>query len=57
VISTVILKLWSTHEPSSQLDEILERSTTTRFEVVDGRSNPEQECSMKEARVLLLSGA
>ena len=37
----------------ASLDEMVERETAARFEVVEGRRNPEQECSLKEARVLL----
>jgi RNA polymerase sigma-70 factor, ECF subfamily len=37
----------------TSLDEIVERTTTTRFEVVEPRANPEQECSVKETRDLL----
>src|SRR5262252_7160192 len=35
------------------LDEMFQRDTASRFEVVDARSNPEQQCSANEARVLL----
>lgn len=37
----------------ASLDEIIDRETAARFEVVEGRPNPEQECSFKEARILL----
>jgi len=37
----------------ASLDEMVEREAAARFEVVEGRRNPEQECSLKEARVLL----
>ena len=37
----------------ASLDEMVERETAARFEVVEGRPNPEQECSLKETRVLL----
>jgi len=37
----------------ASLDEMVERETAARFDVVEGRRNPEQECSLKEARVLL----
>jgi RNA polymerase sigma-70 factor, ECF subfamily len=37
----------------ASLDEMVERETAARFEVAEGRPNPEQECSLKEARVLL----
>jgi len=37
----------------ASLDEMVERETAARFEVVEARRNPEQECSLKEARVLL----
>jgi RNA polymerase sigma-70 factor, ECF subfamily len=35
------------------LDEIFQRDTLGRFQVVDARSNPERECSINEARVVL----
>jgi len=35
----------------ASLDEIIDRETAARFEVVEGR--PKQECSFKEARILL----
>ena len=37
----------------ASLDEMVVRETAARFEVVEGRPNPEQECSLKETRVLL----
>ena len=37
----------------ASLDEMIETETAARSEVVEGRPNPEQECSLKEARVLL----
>jgi RNA polymerase sigma-70 factor, ECF subfamily len=53
-LNAAFMRLRSTRrKPETSLDEIVERSTTVRFEVVDGRSNPEQECSVKEVRVLL----
>jgi RNA polymerase sigma-70 factor, ECF subfamily len=36
----------------TSIEEIVERSIT-RFDVLEPRANPEQECSMKESRVLL----
>ena len=44
----------SRRKTETSLDEILERSTAARFEVLDRRRNPEQECSVKEARSLLV---
>ena len=35
------------------LDEMFQGDTAGRLQVVDARSNPEQECSLNEARVLL----
>jgi RNA polymerase sigma-70 factor (ECF subfamily) len=35
------------------LDEMFRRDSADRFQVVEARRNPEQECSVKEARVLL----
>jgi RNA polymerase sigma-70 factor, ECF subfamily len=35
------------------LDEMFQRDSADRFPVVEARRNPEQECSVKEARVLL----
>ena len=35
------------------LDEMVERDTAARSQVVEARPNPEQECSLQEARVLL----
>jgi len=35
------------------LDEMFQRDTAGRLQVVDARSNPEQECSVNEARVVL----
>jgi RNA polymerase sigma-70 factor, ECF subfamily len=37
----------------TSLDEIVERDTAPRFEVIEPRANPEQECSMKEAQALV----
>jgi RNA polymerase sigma-70 factor (ECF subfamily) len=37
----------------TSLDEIFQRDTAARFQVVEERPNPEQECSLREARVLL----
>src|SRR5215472_3982194 len=38
----------------ASLDEMVVRETAARFEVVEGRPNPEQECSLKEAVSCLL---
>lgn len=35
------------------LDEIFQRDTAARFQVAEGRPNPEQECSIKESRLLI----
>lgn len=35
------------------LDEILQRDNAARFQVAERRPNPEQECSIKEARLLI----
>jgi len=43
----------SRRKNEASLDEMVERETGARFEVVEGRRNPEQECSLKESRVLL----
>jgi RNA polymerase sigma-70 factor, ECF subfamily len=43
----------SRRKNEASLDEMVERETAARFEVVEGRPNPEQECSLKEARLLL----
>ena len=37
----------------TSLDEMSERDTVPRFQVVEARPNPEQQCSAKEIRVLL----
>jgi hypothetical protein len=37
----------------TSLDEIFERSSTARFQVIDQRANPEQQYAVTEARVLL----
>ena len=42
----------SRRRTETSLDEMVERETTARFEMVEERPNPEQECSAKEARVL-----
>jgi RNA polymerase sigma-70 factor (ECF subfamily) len=46
----------SRRKNEASLDEMVERETAARFEVVEGRPNPEQECSLEEARVLLAKG-
>ena len=38
----------------TSLDEIFQHDTAARFQVVEARPNPEQECSRKETRVALL---
>jgi RNA polymerase sigma-70 factor, ECF subfamily len=43
----------SRRKNEASLDEMVERETAARFEVVEGRPNPEQECSRKEVRLLL----
>src|SRR5215467_9030125 len=43
----------SRRRTETSLDEMVERDTAARFEVVEARPNPEQLCSLKEARVLL----
>jgi RNA polymerase sigma factor (sigma-70 family) len=53
-MNAAFLRLRSTRRRGeTSLDEIMERNTPARFQVLDVRANPEQECSMKEARVLL----
>jgi RNA polymerase sigma-70 factor, ECF subfamily len=53
-LNAAFMRLRSTRrKPETSLDEIVERSTTIRFEVVDGRANPEQECSVQEVRILV----
>jgi len=37
----------------TSLDEVFQGDTAARYQVVEARPNPEQECSLKEARVLL----
>ena len=37
----------------ASLDEMVVGESAAKFEVVEGRPNPEQECSLKEARFLL----
>jgi RNA polymerase sigma-70 factor, ECF subfamily len=54
-LNAAFMRLRSTRRRTeTSLDEILERNTTARFEVVERRANPEQEYSLKEARVLLI---
>jgi RNA polymerase sigma-70 factor, ECF subfamily len=43
----------SQRKNEASLDEMVDRKTAARFEVVEGRPNPEQECSRKEVRLLL----
>src|SRR5262249_24726333 len=43
----------SRRKPETSLDEMVERENVTRFQVVEVRPNPEQECSANEVRVLL----
>jgi RNA polymerase sigma-70 factor, ECF subfamily len=43
----------SRRKNEASLDEMVDRETAARFEVVEGRPNPEQECSLKEVRLLL----
>src|SRR5215472_861893 len=43
----------SRRRPESSLDEMFQRDNADRFEVAELRPNPEQECSLKEARAML----
>ena len=43
----------SRRRTETSLDEMVERDNPARFQVVEARPNPEQECSLKEARALL----
>src|SRR5215813_4858483 len=43
----------SRRRTETSLDEMVERDTAAGFQVVEARPNPEQECSVQEARVLL----
>jgi RNA polymerase sigma-70 factor (ECF subfamily) len=43
----------SRRRPETSLDDMVERDTSAKFQVVEARLNPEQECSVKEARALL----
>jgi len=43
----------SRRRTETSLDEMVERDTAARFPVVEAKPNPEQECSLKEARILL----
>jgi RNA polymerase sigma-70 factor, ECF subfamily len=43
----------SRRRTETSLDEAFQVDTAAKFEVVEARPNPEQECSIKEARVLL----
>jgi RNA polymerase sigma-70 factor, ECF subfamily len=43
----------SRRKNEASLDEMVERETAARFEVAEGRPNPEQEYSLKEVRLLL----
>jgi len=53
-LNAAFMKLRSARRRTEMsLDEMFQRGTAARFQVVEGRPNPEQECSLKEARVLL----
>jgi len=53
-MNAAFLKLRTTRRKNeASLDEMAVGETAARFEVVEGRPNPEQECSLKEARLLL----
>jgi len=53
-LNAAFMRLRSSRRRSeTSLDEMVERDTGARFQVVEERRNPEQECSIKEARVLL----
>ena len=43
----------SRRRTETSLDEMFQRDTAARLQVVEARPNPEQECSLKEARVAL----
>jgi RNA polymerase sigma-70 factor, ECF subfamily len=53
-LNAAFMRLRSTRRRGeTSLDEIMDRDAPARFQVLDMRVNPEQECSMKEARALL----
>jgi RNA polymerase sigma-70 factor, ECF subfamily len=53
-LNAAFMRLRSTRRRGeTSLDEIMDRDAPARFQVLDMRANPEQECSMKEARALL----
>ena len=43
----------SRRRTETSLDEMIERDAGPRFQAVEARRNPEQECALREARVLL----
>lgn len=54
-MNAAFMRLRSTRRRTeTSLDEMVERSATARFQVLDVRANPEQECSAREARALFL---
>lgn len=54
-MNAAFMRLRSTRRRTeASLDEMVERSGTARFQVLDMRANPEQQFSSKEARVLLV---
>jgi RNA polymerase sigma-70 factor (ECF subfamily) len=53
-LNAALMRLRSSRgRTGTSLDEIPQRETAVRLEVEEARPNPEQECSLKEARVLL----
>jgi RNA polymerase sigma-70 factor, ECF subfamily len=53
-LNAALMRLRSSRRRTeTSLDEMFERETAARFEVVEARPSPEQECSIKESRVLL----
>ena len=53
-LNTAFMRLRSSRRQiETSVDEIDQHDNVARFEVVDTRPNPEQECSVKEARALL----
>jgi len=53
-LNAALMRLRSSRrKPEMSLDEMLEGDNGARFEVVEPRLNPEQECSLKEVRVAI----
>jgi RNA polymerase sigma-70 factor, ECF subfamily len=53
-LNAALMRLRSTRRRTeTSLDEIVERTGTAGFQVIDRRANPEQQYSVKEARALL----